>query len=233
MCGRFVQSVTAVEYLTALRIEVPVVGAFNPEPIGRYNVAPHTRVLLMHQDEEGLRIEPVPWGYAPSWASGTRPPAINARGETVATSRFWRDAWKAGRALVPADGSYEWKPDPANPKLKQPYYFRLRSGEPLFFPAIGHLPRHGRVIQDGDGFATITTASDGGMVEIHDRRPLVLAPDRARAWLDPELPPAQAEDIALYGSLPAAAFVWYPVGYEVGNVKSEGAQLIAPCTTSI
>ena len=233
MCGRFAQYRTAVEYLNALRIEVPVVGGINPEPIGRYNVAPRTRVLLMHKDEEGLRIEPVPWGYAPSWASGARPPAINARVEKVATGRFWREAWKTGRALVPADGWYELKPDPANPKRKQPYYFRLRSGEPLFFPAIGHIPCHGREIKEGDGFATITMASDGGMVEIHDRRPLVLASDRARAWLDPELLPAQAEDIALHGSLPAEAFEWYPVGCEVGNVKSEGAQLITPCTTSI
>lgn len=232
MCGRFVQSLTSVEYLKALHIEVPVIGGINPEPIGRYNVAPRTRVLLIHQDEEGLRIEPVPWGYAPSWASGARPPAINARVETMVTSRFWREAWKDGRALVPADGWYEWKPDPTNPKRKQPYYFRLRSGEPLFFPAIGHFPRHGRVIQEGDGFATITMESDGSMVEIHDRRPLVLTPDAARSWLDPELPPVEAEEIVLHESLPATAFEWYPVGHEVGNVKSEGAQLIIPYTTS-
>ncbi|HEY6610269.1 MAG TPA: SOS response-associated peptidase family protein [Pseudomonas sp.] len=228
MCGRFVQSLTAVEYLEALRIEVPVLGGFNPEPIGRYNVAPRTRVLLMHQEEEGLRLEPVPWGYAPSWATGPRPPAINARVETVATGRFWREAWKAGRALVPADGWYEWKPDPNDPKHKQPFYFRLRGGGPLFFPAIGHLPHHGREIQEGDGFATITMASDGGMNEIHPRRPLVLAPDEARAWLDPGVTPHVAEEIALHHGLPAEAFEWYAVGIEVGNVKSEGAGLISP-----
>ena len=70
-------------------------------------------------------------------------------------------------------GSRTW----SAPKHKQPYYFRLRGGGPLFFPAIGHLPHHGREIQECDGFATITMASEGGMNEIHPRRPLVLAPD--------------------------------------------------------
>ena len=227
MCGRFVQSLTAVEYLEALRIEVPVVGGFNPEPIGRYNVAPRTRVLLMHQEEEGLRLEPVPWGYAPSWATGPRPPAINARVEKVATGNFWREAWKGGRALVPADGWYEWKPDQNDPKQKQPFYFRLRSGSPLFFPAVGHLPRHGRELQEGDDFATITMGSVGGMAEIHDRRPLVLGPDEARAWLDPAVSPLEAEEI-LHLGMPEGAFEWYAVGREVGSVKSEGAGLISP-----
>ncbi|MCM2317787.1 MAG: SOS response-associated peptidase family protein [Pseudomonas sp.] len=227
MCGRFVQALTAIEYLEALGIEVPVLGSFTPEPIGRYNVAPRTRVLLMHQEEEGLRLETVPWGYAPSWAKGPRPPAINARVEKVVTGAFWREAWKAGRALVPADGWYEWKPDPADPKHKQPFYFRLIGGGPLFFPAVGHLPRHGRELQEGDGFATITMGSVGGMAEIHDRRPLVLGPDEARAWLDPDVAPQEAEGI-LHLGMPEGAFEWYPVGHEVGSVKNEGAGLISP-----
>lgn len=34
---------------------------------------------------------------------------------------------------MPADGWYEWKKDEANPKLKQPYYITLSTGEPMFF----------------------------------------------------------------------------------------------------
>lgn len=71
-------------------------------------------------------------------------------------------------------------------------------------------------------------ASDGGMAEVHDRRPLVLVPDEARAWLDPAVLPQEAEEIALYHGLPAEAFEWYAVGHEVGNVRSEGAVLISP-----
>ena len=56
--------------------------------------------------------------------------------ETAATSKFFRDIWQTGRAIVPADGWYEWKKDAANPKIKQPYYITLRSGEPMFFAAL-------------------------------------------------------------------------------------------------
>ena len=78
-----------------------------------------------------LRMEPVKWGYAPLWAQGKRPPAINARVETAATSKYFRDIWQTGRAIVPADGWYEWKKDAADPKIKQPYYITLASGEPI------------------------------------------------------------------------------------------------------
>ncbi|SEJ65260.1 Putative SOS response-associated peptidase YedK [Azotobacter beijerinckii] len=228
MCGRFVQYRAAIDYLQALRSEAPLAAGIEPAPIARYNVAPHTRVLLIHEDADGLRLEPITWGYAPVWARSPRPPAINARVETLASSRFWREAWKSGRALVPADGWYEWRQDTAGTGRKQPFFFQLKSREPLFFPAVGRFPRGGAAAREGDGFALITQTSEGRMNEIHDRRPLVLEPKMARAWLDPQQTPARAEEITLHRGLPAQAFEWYPVGLAVGNVHNEGVELIRP-----
>ncbi|KPC12575.1 Uncharacterized protein AC506_4498 [Pseudomonas syringae pv. maculicola str. M6] len=42
----------------------------------------------------------------------------------------------------------------------------------------------------------ITSASDAGMVDIHDRRPVVLTAEDARAWLDSETTPQKAEALA-------------------------------------
>ena len=42
MCGRFAQSQTREEYLAYLAEEAERDIAFDPEPIGRYNVAPGT-----------------------------------------------------------------------------------------------------------------------------------------------------------------------------------------------
>ena len=137
-------------------------------------------------------------GYAPLWAQGKRPSAINARVETAATSRFFRDIWQTGRAIVPADGWYEWKKNAENPKIKQPYYITLRSGEPMFFAALGRFQRGGSLEpRDGDGFVVITSSSAAGMLDIHDRRPLVLSPQYAARWIDPHLPPREAEKLAL------------------------------------
>ncbi|MGY8196609.1 SOS response-associated peptidase, partial [Klebsiella pneumoniae] len=47
MCGRFSQSLTREEYLSLLANEADRNIAYDPEPIGRYNVAPGTRVLLL------------------------------------------------------------------------------------------------------------------------------------------------------------------------------------------
>ena len=35
---------------------------------------------------------------------------------------------------------------------------------------------------EGDGFVVVTTASDCRMLEIHNRRPLVLSHEQAREW---------------------------------------------------
>lgn len=227
MCGRFAQYRIAYEYLDKIGVQLPLLGGLNPEPIGRYNVPPQSKVQLLHQEDDGLRMEPVRWGYAPFWAQGKRPPAINARVETAATSKFFRDVWKIGRAIVPADGWYEWKKDEANPKIKQPYLIKLKTDEPCFFAAIGQFQRGGALeSRHGDGFVIITASSGAGMIDIHDRRPLVLAAECAANWLDPDLAPDEAEEIALEHGLAVDEFDWYPVCKAVGNVRNEGPELI-------
>lgn len=52
MCGRFSQSMTREEYLSLLANEADRNIAYDPEPIGRYNVAPGPRVLLLSRRDE-------------------------------------------------------------------------------------------------------------------------------------------------------------------------------------
>ncbi|WP_370870935.1 SOS response-associated peptidase family protein [Pseudomonas sp. FP198] len=61
----------------------------------------------------------------------------------------------------------------------------------MFFGALAQA-RPGLDEQDGDGFVIITASCDQGMVDIHDRRPLVLSPEQARERLGPDLSPRQA-----------------------------------------
>lgn len=231
MCGRFTQYRAQVRYLDRLIWQAPL--AFEPsdEPIDRYNIAPTTLVQLLYLDENGLRMSAVPWGYAPHWArgKGKRPPAINARLETAVTSKYWSAAWKNGRCLVPADGWYEWIKDPEGSKRKQPFYIKLKSDEPMFYAAIGQFPRDPEgESAESDGFAIVTSASDQGMVDIHDRMPVVLPPDIAREWLEAGLAPQRAEDLARHHAELVQSFEWYEVGKEVGNVKNKGSALIKP-----
>lgn len=49
MCGHFSQSMTREDYLSCLADEADRDIAYDPEPIGRYNVAPGTKVLLLSE----------------------------------------------------------------------------------------------------------------------------------------------------------------------------------------
>jgi putative SOS response-associated peptidase YedK len=74
----------------------------------------------------------------------------------------------------------------------------------------------------------ITADSAGGMLDIHDRRPVVLDPELAREWLDHATPKERAEQIVLLHGEPAETFEWFKVGMAVGNVRNQGPELIKP-----
>lgn len=52
MCGRFAQSQTREDYLALLAEDIERDIPYDPEPIGRYNVAPGTKVLLLSERDE-------------------------------------------------------------------------------------------------------------------------------------------------------------------------------------
>jgi putative SOS response-associated peptidase YedK len=218
------------DYLRHLATEWVVINGYDHERINRYNVAPSTRVELIRQIGDGLRVDRVKWGWAPFWAKGKRPDPINARAETVMTGKFFKTLWPAGRALAPANGWFEWIPDPADPKRKQPYYITATSEEPLFFAALAEV-HDGLDHDDRDGFVIITAAADEGMVDIHDRKPLVLTPTLAREWMAPTTTAERAEEIARDGCRPATDFKWHAVSKLVGNVRNQGPELIEPILT--
>ncbi|KPW95483.1 hypothetical protein ALP58_00387 [Pseudomonas savastanoi] len=174
MCGRYSIYESMDHYLKELAPEQLVINGYDLWPIERYNVAPTTRVEIIRPTETGLSVDKVRWGWAPFWAQGKRPAPINARVETVMTGKFFKELWPHGRALAPANGWFEWVKDPDDPKKKQPYFIRLKSQKPMFFAALAQV-HAGLQPHEGDGFVIITAASDQGMVDIHDRRPLVSA----------------------------------------------------------
>ncbi|WP_345831011.1 SOS response-associated peptidase family protein [Erwinia sp. HDF1-3R] len=219
MCGRFTQYRTREEYLKEFADEVEREIAYDPEPIARYNVAPGTNVLLLNQRDDSLHLDPVHWGYGPEWWH--KAPLINARVETAATGRMFKPLWNNGRAIVMADGWYEWKRDDSK---KQPYFIYHKSGKPIFFAVIGKVPYDKQ--NESEGFVIVTAASDKGLVDIHDRRPLVLSTSAVLDWLNPETTSEEAQGIAKEQSIPSDEFTWHPVSKSVGSVKNHGSELV-------
>lgn len=109
---------------------------------------------------------------------------FNARAETVATSRAYRDAFAKRRCLVVADGWYEWMgPRDADPKRKQPWLFTVRDGAPLMLAGIWDACEtvdEGRVCS----FTIVTQPAGAALNGYHDRAPVVLFGKDWRRWLD-------------------------------------------------
>lgn len=219
MCGRFTQIQSRDDYLEFLAEEVGNDIAYDPEPIGRYNVAPGTKVLLLNNRDGTFHLDPVVWSYSPGWWD--KPPLINARVETAATSRMFKPLWNHGRAIVFADGWFEWKKEGDK---KQPYYIYRKDRKPLYFAAIGKQPFDSG--DEAEGFLIVTAAADKGLVDIHDRRPLVFTPSAALTWMDPGTTGAQASELAHDAAVPAEEFTWHAVTKAVGNVKNQSKDLI-------
>ena len=80
------------------------------------------------------------------------------------------------------------------------------------------------------GFVIVTQDAQGGMVDVHDRRPVVLEPDDALRWMDPEMPLEEAAHIAHSKSLPTEAFTWWKVDRAVNKVDpfNNGKHLVEP-----
>ncbi|MDE1167780.1 MAG: SOS response-associated peptidase family protein [Pseudomonas sp.] len=224
MCGRLSQYRGIHDFVDALSLPDAWVNTLGDEPLARYNVAPSTQLALFHVQDDTLQALAVRWGWRPHWARDRAPP-INARVEKVAHGAFFRAIWPR-RAVVPVDNWFEWVDEGGS--KKQPYLIRRKDGAPSLCAAIGQFPGPHGAVREDDGCVIITADSAGGMVDIHDRRPVVLAPELAREWLDPRTPTERAEQLVLWQGEPAPVFEWYRVGREVGQVRNQGRQLIEP-----
>lgn len=195
------------------------------EAEGSVNVAPGTYRPVLHVDGGALFADDMHWGYRSAWAeaSGKIPMAINTRLEKI-TNSYWRSLLKRGRALVPASGWYEWTGEKGT---KQPWHIHRGDGAPLYLATLANVAPANE-FKASNGFTIVTADAQGGMVDVHDRRPVVLSAADAALWLDPDLAADQAEQLLRAMALGPDAFTWHKVDRSLGNVRNQGAQLAAP-----
>ncbi|MFL6710247.1 MAG: SOS response-associated peptidase [Massilia sp.] len=192
---------------------------------GRYNVAPGTVRPLLHMEGEALFLDDVYWGYRSAWAqaSGKLPMAINTRLEKI-NNRYWISMLRRGRAVVPAAGWYEWTGEKGS---KQPWHIHRADGSPLFMAALAHFGAPAEH-PETNGFTIVTADAGGGLLDVHDRRPVVLDARDVPLWLDPATPAEQAEHLLRAVALGPDSFAWHQVDRALGNVRNDGPQVAAP-----
>jgi putative SOS response-associated peptidase YedK len=190
----------------------------------RWNAAPSQELLVIRRNDKTgeVSLDPLRWGLIPNWCNdpqGGRKP-INAKCETVHTLPTFRDSYRSRRCILPVDGFYEWMAI-KGAKAKQPFAIGMKGGKPF---GIGGIWENWRDPASGQWvrtFALITTAANELVGQIHDRMPLILAPESYDRWLSEEPDPHD-----LMESFPAAAMRMWPVSTRVNKPANDDPQVV-------
>jgi putative SOS response-associated peptidase YedK len=218
MCGRYMLT-SPVEALRQLFMFEQ-----RPNLMPRYNIAPTQDVPIVRLTRDGRVREliTVRWGLVPFWADdlsiGNR--LINARCETVHTLRAFREAYSRRRCLVPADGFFEWQ---KQGKVRQPFLIR-RKDQALF--AFAGLWERWKNRSDGAvvrSCTIITCPANELVAPLHDRMPVILAPEAHAQWLD-----VKADARSLLRLCPSTWLEAFPVDRRVNSPQNDDPECIQP-----
>ena len=225
MCGRFVQKTSLGEIRVLFETPNPM-----PNMAPRYNAAPtdNLAVVRFNPQTRARSLDLLRWGLVPLWAKDLAfgPKCINARRETIATNRIFKDAFARRRCLVPADGFYEWQ---KRGTAKQPYAIVPAGNAPFAFAGLWERwknPQDGAIVRS---FTIVTGLPNALCAPIHDRMPVILMPDVWPLWLGEEAADPE-ELLALLQPYPAELMRAYPIGPRVGNVRNDDAALLDPAS---
>jgi putative SOS response-associated peptidase YedK len=162
------------------------------------------------------------WGLVPSWAKelaiGNH--MINARAESLAEKPAFRVAYRRRRCVVLATGFYEWRNTAMG---KVPYFISGAAGQPLGFAGLWE--RWEKTAHPVESCTIITTTANEALRPLHDRMPVIIAPDDLPLWLNAGAPESELHE--LLRPAPDALLAYREVSRAVNNPRTDGPELIA------
>lgn len=174
MCGRFnvIDNPGLQQLLQDLGIDLQL-------PPG-INIAPTEAVSLIRHEGSAASLDAARWWLTPSWAPAVdqKYAMFNARSETLAKSRAFRQPFKRQRGIVAMSSFIEWRTEDG---VKQPWQIS-NSEQALAAAALWD-------VWSGDGGALlsctlVTTAAAPQFKDWHGRMPVLLTEDEWPRWLD-------------------------------------------------
>lgn len=222
MCGRYV--------ITSPPDAIRALFGYDERPNfpPRYNVAPTQPIPTVRLADGKRTFALMRWGFIPAWVDDPKTLSllINARGESLLDKPAFRNAMRRRRCLFPADGFYDWRAG----EPKRPYFVRAKSGTRLAFAGLWETWT-GPNGEEVDTAAIVTTRSTRALAAIHERMPVIVAPEAFDLWLDCATVEAEAA-AALIAPAPEALLEHYEVSPAVNRVANDSAELIAPASAS-
>lgn len=188
-------------------------------------------------NEDTYHLGMMRWGFIPHWAKDLDQfkgyTTINARLESLKTSKLYGQSLSAKRCVVPISGYYEWKTPDSKSKTKSgktPYYItRKSSGEVMYLAALYEYNKN----LDLYTFSIITGNAPKNLRWLHSRMPCVLEPNTEawNLWIEnSEKINLSQEELSklLKPSYDENKYTCYEVSKDVGKVANKGSYLIEP-----
>lgn len=186
MCGRY--TITVKDSVIAEHFKAKQ-GSFEFGP--SYNVAPTQQVPIVLERDGDRTLTSAQWGLLPSWVKDPKSfkaSMFNARAESLAEKASFKGPLRRKRAIIPASGFYEWQRESSH---KTPHYIQLEDETPMGLAGLYDI-WNDEVLS----FTIITTTPNILMAKIHDRMPVILAPEDYDRWLTSTLTEVEAvEDL--------------------------------------
>ncbi len=157
-----------------------------------YNIPPGQKILAIVQlEEENNRAVNLHWGLIPSWSKDSKISShlINARAETLTEKPSFKNAYRQRRCLIPATGFFEWQ---ATTNGKQPYHIHKQENALFAFAGVWEHWEHQQ--ETIYSCTIITTAANDKIAPIHNRMPVIIAPDDYNRWLDKKITAIEITD---------------------------------------
>jgi putative SOS response-associated peptidase YedK len=183
-----------------------------------WNIAAGAVVPVIRQDRvyKSRRLDLMRWGLVTAWAENTRVvrASFHAGEASDVSGRFFR------RCLVPVENFYEWRSAD-----NQPFAVALKSRQIMALAAIWDFwfSPSGEQLAC---FAFITTDSNGALVPVCKRMPVVVEREHWELWLSPD----SAFDAlwALVRPGNGVPLDIWPVDRRLSNVRNDNPGLLAP-----
>ena len=214
MCGRYTLTKPLKTIMAHFEAQ-----SFKGEYLERYNIAPTQSMPVVVSPDGHRELEIMRWGLIPSWSKDpkTQSLLINARAETIQEKPSFRSSFKKRRCLVPADGFYEWTKRDSG---KVPYRIHM-TNEGLFAFA-GIWSEWGKEDEIIRSFSIITTEANSKLRSLHDRMPVILAPENYDPWLDSKDP------ASLLNAYPSEGIAYHEVSLRVNSPKNDDPECLEP-----
>jgi len=174
MCGRFI--VTIDEGVAEIEKILHAIDENNPDQgltakTGEIYPTDGVPVLSIQNGRPAMSI--MAWGF-PMWDG--KGVIINAKSETAAGKKMFREPLMHRRCVIPTTGFFEWKKLGGKAKIK--YRFNDPAG-PMLYMAGFYTDYPGL----GSRFVILTRDANSSISDIHDRMPVILYKDELIRWI--------------------------------------------------